>query len=300
MSTSATVIQTVNKAASTTTNVSSKNPSRFNELVTFSATVKSSTSGTPGGTVTFKDGTTTFGTGILNLSGMAGFSTSKMGVGAHSITAAYGGNGNFLASTSSALTQTVNQAGSTTTLASSKNPSSFHLSITLTATVKSSTSGTPSGTVTFKDGTVTLGPGTLNSSGVATLKTTALSVGSHSLTAVYGGNANFSGSTSTALTQIVNKTSTTAKLVSSKNPSTFGQSVTLTATISSTTSGTPTGVVTLKDSMTTLATVGLDSSGRAALVISTLSKGSHSITAVYGGDGNFTGITSAVLKQKVN
>lgn len=300
MSTSPTVIQTVNKAASTTTNVSSKNPSRFNELVTFSATVKSSTSGTPGGTVTFKDGTTTFGTGILNLSGMAGFSTSKMGVGAHSITAAYGGNGNFLASTSSALTQTVNQAGSTTTLASSKNPSSFHLSITLTATVKSSTSGTPSGTVTFKDGTVTLGPGTLNSSGVATLKTTALSVGSHSLTAVYGGNANFRGSTSTAFTQIVNKTSTTAKLVSSKNPSTFGQSVTLTATISSTTSGTPTGVVTLKDSMTTLATVALDSSGKAALVISTLSKGSHSITAVYGGDGNFTGITSAVLKQKVN
>ena len=59
-------------------------------------------------------------------------------------------------------------------------------------------------------------------------------------------------------------------------------------------------MVTLKDSMTTLATVALDSGGKAALVISTLSKGSHSITAVYGGDGNFTGITSAVLKQKVN
>jgi hypothetical protein len=98
----------------------------------------------------------------------------------------------------------------------------------------------------------------------------------------------------------VNKTSTTAKLVSSKNPSTFGQSITLTATISSTTSGTPTGVVTFKDNTTTLASVALDSSGKAALVISTLIKGNHSITAVYGGDTNFAGITSAVLTQKVN
>ena len=80
--------------------------------------------GTPTGTVTFKDGSTTLGTGTLS-GGTATFSTSQLAVGPNSITAVYGGDTNFTTSTSSALTQTVNQDGTTTTVTSSANPSVF-------------------------------------------------------------------------------------------------------------------------------------------------------------------------------
>ena len=99
------------------------------------------------------------------------------------------------------LTQTVKQATSITTLSSSLNPSTFGAVVTFTATVTSA-GGTPTGSVTFKDGTTTLGSGPL-SSGKATFKTTTLSVGSHSITAVYAGSSYFVTSTSSVLTQTV-------------------------------------------------------------------------------------------------
>ena len=86
------------------------------------------------------------------------------------------------------------QGATTTALSSSQNPSVFGQSVTFTATV-SSASGTPSGTVTFKDGATTLGTGTL-AGGVATLPTSSLAIGGHTITAVYGGDTNFTGSTS--------------------------------------------------------------------------------------------------------
>ena len=106
-------------------------------------------------------------------------------------------------------TLTVTQApttkvATTTSVVSSKNPSTFRSSVTFTATVKSTTTGTPTGLVTFKDGDATLGTGTL-SSGKATFKTSALSAGTHSITAVYGGSSSYSGSTSLALTQKVQR-----------------------------------------------------------------------------------------------
>jgi hypothetical protein len=95
----------------------------------------------------------------------------------------------------------VKQASSSTSLASSLNPSTFGAAVTFTATV-TSTGGTPTGTVTFKDGTTTLGTGAL-SSGKATFKTSTLAVGTHSITAVYAGSSNFVTSTSSVLTQTV-------------------------------------------------------------------------------------------------
>jgi hypothetical protein len=90
-----------------------------------------------------------------------------------------------------------------TLLSSSLDPSSFGQSVTFTATVTAS-KGTPDGIVTFADGSTTLGTATL-SSGTATFATVALSTGAHSITAVYGGDANFAGSTSAMLTQTVNQ-----------------------------------------------------------------------------------------------
>ena len=93
-------------------------------------------------------------------------------------------------------------ANTTTALTSSANPSLFGQSVTFTATVTGS-SGTPSGTITFKNGSTTLGTGTLTS-GTATLSIASLAVGSNSITAEYGGDASFVTSTSSAVSQVVN------------------------------------------------------------------------------------------------
>ena len=79
------------------------------------------------------------------------------------------------------------------------------------------------------DGTAQIGTGTLNASGQVTFTITNFSVGSHSLTAVYEGAAAYVGSSSGPLSQVVNKADTTTTISSSVNPSTFGQSTTLTA-----------------------------------------------------------------------
>jgi hypothetical protein len=192
---------TVQLAATSTSVVSSLNPSTYGQSVTFTATVTSS-GGTPPGTVTFKDGSATLGTGKLS-GGTATFTTSTLSVGSHSITAVYGGSVDFAGSTSSILTQTVNQAATSTSVTSSLNPSTFGQPVTFTATVTSA-GGTPTGTVTFNDGSSALGTGTL-SGGTTTFTTSTLSVGTHSITAVYGGSTSFSGSTSPVLSQVVNQ-----------------------------------------------------------------------------------------------
>ena len=164
--------------------------------------------------------------------------------------------------------------------------------------------GTPTGTVTFRDGATTLGNGTL-SGNTATFATTALTAGGHSITAVYNGDANFGGSTtSPALTQTVNPNpnqgTTTTAVASSANPSTAGQSVTFTATVAvSTGTGTPTGTVTFRDGATTLGN-GTLSGNTATFATTALTAGGHSITSIYNGDANFGGSTSPALTQTVN
>ncbi|MDO7875684.1 Ig-like domain repeat protein [Hymenobacter sp. ASUV-10] len=293
---------TVTAASTSTALTSSANPSTLGQGVTLTATV-TNTNGSvrPTGTVTFKDGSTTLGTGMLNSSGLATFSTSSLSVGSHSLTAVYAAAPGFVASTSAALTQVVNAASTTTTLSSSANPATPGQSVTLTATVAvvAPGSGTPTGTVTFKDGSTTLGTGTLNAARQATFTTSALSTGSHSLTAVYAGTAGYGPSTSAGLTQQVGNTATATTLSSSLNPSTDGQAVSFTATVAAG-SGTPTGTVTFKDGSTTLGTGTLNGSGVASFSTSSLSVGSHSLTAVYGGATGLASSTSAALTQVVN
>jgi hypothetical protein len=121
----------------------------------------------------------------------------------HSITAVYSGDGNFSASTSAVLTQTVDAPSATTTkLISSRNPSSVGQAVMFTATV-TGTGGTPTGTVIFSDAGAAIGTVTL-SAGVAALTTTTLATGSHSITARYGGSTSFVASTSAGLVQTVN------------------------------------------------------------------------------------------------
>jgi uncharacterized repeat protein (TIGR02543 family) len=183
------------------------------------------------------------------------------------------------------------------------NPSSYGQRVAFVALVLPDAwgSGMPSGTVTFKEGETILGTGTLNWWGLATFSTSSLSVGTHSITAVYNGNDTFTGSSSPAFTQRVNKASVTVKLTSSANPSTTGQPVTFTATLSVKTpgSGTPTGTVTFKEGCTTLGTVVVDGTGQASYTTGSLSPGVHFITAVYSGDDRFNGNASLPRRQGV-
>ena len=186
--------------------VTSVNPSVFGQRVTFTATVTASSPvpGTPTGTVTFKDGSASLGTGALNASCVASFTTSTLTVGAHRITAVYGGDTNFTASTSSSVLQTVHQASTTTTLTSSVSAAVAGQPVTFTATVTATPpgAGTATGLVTFEDGTTSIGTASL-SAGSATCTTSALSVATHTISAVYGGDNNFTGSTSGTIMLIV-------------------------------------------------------------------------------------------------
>ncbi len=187
-----------------TTVVSSANPSTPGESVTFTATVTAQ-SGTPTGTVTFSDGSTTLAQVALT-NGTAAYATSALNTATHSITASYSGDSQFAASVSSALSQVVQKADTTTTLNAAPGTANVSQSVTLTATVASGSSGVPTGTVSFLDGANQIGSGNLNGSGVATFSTSSLAAGTHSLTAVYGGSGAFNGSTSTASSVVVTAT----------------------------------------------------------------------------------------------
>jgi uncharacterized repeat protein (TIGR03803 family) len=189
-------------------------------------------------------------------------------------------------------------AVTTTTLSSSPNPSSFAQVVMFTATVNSSLGAPPNGEiVSFEQGTTVLGTGVL-SGGRATLSISTLAVGTKTIKASYGGDANFSSSTSAAVGQVIQKVATAVTLISSQNPSTFGQSVTLTATVAPEFGGTPTGTLVFKDGTTTLKS-GTLSGGSASYATSKLSEGTHNITATYNGNADFTG-GSTSLTQTVN
>jgi DNA-binding beta-propeller fold protein YncE len=290
-------------ATASTTVLTSSSPSvGAGASITFTATVTpASGTPTPTGTVTFKDGTTVLGTGTLNASGVATYTTSSLAVASHSITASYGGDSRNLASVSNTLTVTVSVDSTTTALTASASSITVGSSITFTATVTGTTGvPTPTGTVTFKDGTTVLGTGTLNASGVATYTTSSLAVASHSITASYGGDAKNPGSTSSTLTITVTLGSTTTALTASSSSIAVGASVTFTATVTGA-SGVPvpTGTVTFMNGATVLGTGTLNGSGVATYTAAALAAASYSVTAAYAGDSNNGPSTSSVTAVTV-
>jgi len=292
----AAVTVTGGKTATTTVLSSSPSPSAFYQQVTFSAVV-TATSGAPTGIVTFKDGSSLLGTGSVS-GGVASLSTSSLTVGPHSITADYGGDTNFSPSSSSVLSQTVNRANTSTALASSLNPSIATQSVMFTATVTGEFDGTPSGTVTFKGGTVVPATAPLVS-GNATFMTTFVSSGNRLVTAVYNGDVDYNASTSGALTQTVSRAPTATTVSSSNNPSNFAASVTFTATVTSA-FGTPADgdMVKFLDGSTVLGTAAL-LAGSASFTTSNLSAGAHKVKATYAGDKTFGSSSSTILSQAV-
>ena len=279
---------------------SSQNPSSAQSLVTLTATAVGVT-GTPTGTMTFLDGTTTLGTATLDGSGVATFNISSLSVGTHKLTASYGGDASSLANVSLQLSQIVSKSSTTTSAVSSNLNATFSTSVTFTATVVSQTAGTPTGTITFKDSSTTIGTATLNGSGVATFSTTALAVGSHSIGASYGGDTNNASSTSSLLAQTIVQINTSVALTSDANPSAAGANVHLTATITAALNPSTdplTGSVVFTDGTATLGTSNV-AGGIATLDVAALAIGQHSIVATYSGAIDYAASSSTPLSQKV-
>jgi hypothetical protein len=291
-----TLTQTVQDTTATTL-VSSKNPSIGGTPVTFTATVTVASHGTLTGTVTFRNGGAALNTVSLNGAGVASYTTSTLPVGADSITAVYSGGTLDATSTSAPLTQTVQSAGTTTTLTSSGNPSLLGANVTFTATV-TGTGVTPTGNVTFKDGSTTLATMPVGATGIASYSTSTLAVGVHPITASYNGDQDDQKDISAVLNQTV-QAHTTILVNSSSNPTLAASQVIFTASVSNGSGAPPTGTVTLKDGANTLITLPLPANDTVTFSTSSLTVGQHSITAVYGGDTDDVPATSAVLVETI-
>ena len=281
---------------------SSLNPSSPSASVTFTATLTGAT-GSPTGPITFSDGSKVLGTGSLSSAGVATFTLSTLTGGSHSITASFAGDTVNLNNKSPVLNQVVSLTSTVTTLATSNGTIPVGVSVTFTATVANASGPTPTGSVTFKDGSTTLGTGTLNVSGIATFTSTTISPGSRSITAVYPGDANNGPSMSVGLTETVQQIGTSTIVTSGANPVSAGVALNLTATVTAaggaTSGGVFSGTVTFKDAGAMIGTAPVSEGGVATLPVSTLSVAQHTLTAVYAGNANYVGSTSPALSQTV-
>jgi hypothetical protein len=229
----------------------------------------------------------TTGASAAGQGGIATYTTSTLLGGNHPVIGVYSGDSNYLGNTGALNSPlSVGQGSVTAVVASSLSPSNYGVSVTFSATV-TGPNATPTGTITFLDGAKTIGTGTLDGSGKATMSISSLVVGDHPITVNYGGDSNFNAVTSSPITQTVNAVAATVTVTSSINPSSFGQSVDFTATVTGA-GATPTGTVVVTDGATSLGTITLDASGKGVLTTATLTGGSHSLLFTYSGDANYT------------
>lgn len=294
-STSDTLIQTVIRQPTATTVASSAPTAFVGQDVTFTASVRSVGATTvPSGSVQFTitnpGAIDTVVTLPLDANGDAAYTALAMTEGDHVVTADYLPTTSFEASTGT-LTQSV-QLQATTTVVTSSAPTSYvGQDVTFTASVRSVGAATvPTGSVVFTitnaDAEATTATVPLDANGDAAFTAPAMSAGSHTMTAVYQPNLPFAASNG-SLVQTVLTRATTTTLTSNRNPSRWGRSVTLTATVRTVVPnlGVPTGSVRF-----TITTAGqpdlvvvraLSANGVAAYTTTTLEVGSHLVTAEY-------------------
>ncbi len=293
-------------AGTTTSLTTSANPSAFGTALTLTASVAvvSPGLGTPTGLVTFLDGSTVLGTGVLAPNGRATFSTKALSVGTHSLVASYGGAANFAGSdSSSAPVAELVQVGAVVVVSSSANPAVFGQIISLTAAVKAQPPGvgTPAAgeTVVFTDATTgnALGQQQLDSNGIAVLTgidAGVLGIGIHQIKVSYPGDTTFLPGTGTLNVTVIRDPSTTT--VSASGPTVYGQTVTFTASVAAASpgAGMPTGNVFFYDGSRSnpIGSGALSPAGSVATTTvstSSLSAGTHSILVIYADDPSFAG-----------
>jgi hypothetical protein len=199
---------------------------------------------------------------------------------------------------------TVAKATVVIALASSANPSNPSQAVTFSATVHAGATGS----VTFLDGATVLGVGTISAQGIATFTTSTLTIGSHPITASYGGDSGYTAATSAVLTQVVGKIPTVTTILASTPSQLLTTGVTFTATVTAP-SPNATGTVTFMDGTTVIGTATLTGNGSVVVSLTTnanvayattgLLTGQHQIVAVYSGDSTFAPSTSAPIPNMV-
>jgi hypothetical protein len=249
------------------------------------------------------------GTGITRATLTTTFST----VGTHEIRMRYSGNGTF-AITRAFLDQVIvaePTRTSSTTISEpvgQPDPSPFGQSLSFTATVTDTGGGTitPNGTVTFRNASTNevLGIVALTATGAgqaqATLITSALSVGTHDITATYNGSLDFAiGIPSPPASQTIVQATSSMVLTSTANPSRFGQTVTFRAQMSSNSGAIPTGQVVFKNAGVLVGTGFIDATGLATFTTNALAVGTHAFTAEYAGTTNFSASNIGAVSQEV-
>lgn len=308
----ASLTQTINIDATTVAVTASANSLVTGQPATFTATVTpvAPGGGTPTGKVDFtSDGTDLPGcSAVVVTSGVASCSvTSGFLAGVHHLVAFYSGDSSFAAAdtSTSPLAEQVNPAATATTLAADSNPAVTGQSVTFTASVAVSSPGTtssggPGGTVEFQAGGSDItgcGAVAIVASSAQCVVTGGFLASSQTITALYTGDNNFSGSQA-SLTETVNPDATTVAVTASDNPTTLTTTFTATVTPDSPGSGVPTGTVifTVTDSLGGTYTCKSGSntaqlmSGTASCEIddSTLASASgYTVGASYSGDANF-------------
>jgi uncharacterized delta-60 repeat protein len=288
----------VAKATSSTVLTGSPNPTVFGEPVTLTATV-SSPGGVPDGSVDFAlpSGTETvaLSAGVAQLVIPAG-AVPSLPVGSSSITATYSGSDSFEPSADSLADQEVGQASTITTVTSDPSPSVLGESVLLTIIVEpvAPAGGTPAGQVDISiDGGPTSSVALVG--GVATLSTSALGVGDHTVVAGYTGSADYLSSTGSVV-HTVARAGTQLGLTASPQPSQPGEPVTFVATVTTAGPGTPSGSVSFSvdgGPGVSVTTVG----GVATFIADTLGAGARVVVATYSGDVDYGTSSNSITQQ---
>ena len=283
----------------TTTVSSSAAAAEYGQGVTLTATVSNAAAS---GNVEFYDGDTDLGGATLT-SGSASLPLSALSPGLHSITAVYGGDGTYGGSTSGVFPQTILLTGTSTSIAGPAGTAAYGDSVTFSVTVGGvgPASGVPTGDVEFYDGGTDIGSDSLDDSGSASLTVSTLAAGTHSITAVYQGDGDFSASPSPAISLIVTPAATTTELDSPTDTVLVGDTVTLTASVMVAGMGanTPAGRVQFFDGSASLGMASLDGWGDATLEVSWPAAGTQSITADYCGGDNYAASASNAIPENV-
>jgi alpha-tubulin suppressor-like RCC1 family protein len=300
-SSSAVVALQVNPAASALTLSVGSTTVAWSQTVSLTAAVAGAgviAPGTvPSGTVQFSDNGIALGAPVAVSQSLASLATSTLAVGDHLITAVYSGDANYFAAQSTPVPVKVALAASSTVLTSSQTPLPAGQLLTLTIAV---TGNAPTGSLQLFDGSLPIASIASLSGGSAVFTTTALAVGTHSLTAVYAGDQSNAGSTSPALVQVVQQLTTTVLSADSDINGTGASMLENTVLLGAVVNGAaPTGSVTFRDGPLTLGTATV-SAGLATLTVPAFSARTHQLTATYAGDGNNTASTSSVYRQIVS
>lgn len=273
----------------------------------------------PTGNVSLFQGTTIISTVQLGPDGSADFNLGTMNPGDYSFDVQYDGDAIHEVSSTAVPEITVQQATTTTALASLESASDdaltnpvFSQDVRLRAVVTSVVPGTvPVGTVTFADGVTPLGMVSLSplssNSSMAELVIDSLQVGSHSVTAEYGGNASFAPSASSPVAMTVGPATTVVNASTLTNPTKFGQLAEFEATVDVLppakktpfqVHGESASVRFTRSSGTLLAEVPFDDQGRAVYSKSDLEVGQTVIVVSFEATPEFTA-ASTIITQSV-